>query len=112
MTLTFALSSAAEADLRRIVRYSRNRWGEAQTRTYLGKLHKGIERLAAAEPPFKNLDTLFPSLRAARCASHYVFCLGRASEPALIVAILHQNMDLITRLAERLDLPDAEDKFS
>ena len=33
---------------------------------------------------------------------HYIFCLPRDDAPALIVAILHERMDLMARLADRL----------
>ena len=69
---------------------------------YIAKLEQGIARLAAGEGPFKDMSELFPALRMARCEHHYVFCLPRAGEPALVVAILHERMDLMTRLADRL----------
>ena len=36
------------------------------------------------------------------CEHHYVFCLPRETAPALIVAIFHERMDLMARLADRL----------
>jgi plasmid stabilization system protein ParE len=33
---------------------------------------------------------------------HYLFCLPRQGQPALILAILHERMDLMTRLKGRL----------
>ena len=39
----------------------------------------------------------------AHCEHHYAFALPREGAPALIVAILHERMDLMTRLAERLN---------
>lgn len=48
------------------------------------------------------MGALFPKLRMARCEHHYVFCLPREGAPALIAAILHERMDLITRLGNRL----------
>lgn len=33
----------------------------------------------------------------------YVFCLPREHAPALIVAILHERMDLMKRLVDRLN---------
>ena len=46
---------------------------------------------------------LYPELLVAHCEHHYIFCLPRKRAPALIVAILHARMDLMTRLAERLE---------
>ncbi|EHE5102672.1 type II toxin-antitoxin system RelE/ParE family toxin, partial [Salmonella enterica] len=40
--------------------------------------------------------------RMTHCEHHYVFCLPRGSAPSLVVAIFHERMDLMTRLATRL----------
>ncbi|WP_240002209.1 hypothetical protein [Photorhabdus sp. S14-60] len=50
------------------------------------------------------MSEFFPALRMARCEHHYVFCLPRKDAPALIVAIFHERMDLLARLADRLKL--------
>lgn len=96
------LTAAAEADLRGIIRYTRTQWGNAQVRRYITRLERGIERLAVGEGAFKDMSTIHPSLRMAHCEHHYVFCLPREHAPALIVAILHERMDLMVRLAGRL----------
>lgn len=88
--------------MRGIVRYTRKEWGAAQARTYVTKLTAGIARVAAGQGVFKELDALYPALRMARCEHHYVSCLPRENAPALIVAIFHERMDLMVRLAERL----------
>ncbi|MCL2894699.1 hypothetical protein [Brenneria tiliae] len=49
------------------------------------------------------MSELWPTLRMAHCEHHYVFCLPRENEPVLVVAIFHERMDLMTRLAERLN---------
>ncbi len=48
------------------------------------------------------MSALFLGLRMGRYEHHYVFCLPREGAPALIVAIFHERMDLMTRLADRL----------
>ena len=63
---------------------------------------KGIARVAAGQGVFKDISALYPALRMARCDNHYVFCLPREDAPALIVAIFHERMDLMVRLADRL----------
>ncbi|AOM42694.1 type II toxin-antitoxin system RelE/ParE family toxin [Xenorhabdus hominickii] len=100
--MDYILTEAAEADLRAIIRYTRKQWGNAQTHRYITTLKQGIERLACGKGSFKDMSELYPALRMARCEYHYVFCLPRESAPALIVAIFHEKMDLLTRLADRL----------
>lgn len=102
MSLAYVLSDAAEADLRSIIRYTRKQWGTAQVRRYIGDLEAGIARLAARQGVFKDVSEIYPALRTARCGHHYVFCLPRDGAPPLIVALLHERMDLMARLADRL----------
>jgi len=101
--LNYVLTDDAEADLRGIIRYTRKEWAAEQVRTYVAKLKADIARVAAGQGVFKELDALYPALRMARCEHHYVFCLPRQNAPALIVAILHERMDLMARLADRLN---------
>ncbi|SHN16696.1 type II toxin-antitoxin system RelE/ParE family toxin [Roseibium suaedae] len=98
----YILTTEAEADLRGIIRYTRKQWSSTQVRLYIAKLEQGIGRLAAAQGSFKDLSELFPALRMSRCEHHFVFCLPRERAPALIVAIFHERMDLMTRLAGRI----------
>lgn len=98
----YVLTEAAESDLRGIVRYTRKQWGNAQVRHYIATLERGIASLAEGRGAFNDMSSLFPALRMGRYEHHYVFCLPREEAPALIVAIFHERMDLMTRLADRL----------
>lgn len=102
---SYVLSDAAEADVREIIRYTRKQWGDAQARRYINDLEQRIARLVTGQEPFRDMSELHPALRMAHCEHHYVFCLPREHTPALIVAILHERMDLITRVANRLNKP-------
>ena len=103
--MSYILKEAAEADLRDIIGYTRNQWGDAQARRYLVKLKQGIARLVARQAPFKDMSAIYPTLLMAHCEYHYIFCLPRENAPAWIVAIFHERMDLMARLAERLSGP-------
>ncbi|MBB2830433.1 UNVERIFIED_ORG: plasmid stabilization system protein ParE [Rhizobium esperanzae] len=96
----YILTADAESDLRSVIRYTRAQWGTAATSQLL---ERGIANLAEGKGPFKDMSALHPALRMARCEHHYVFCLPREGAPALIVAIFHERMDLMKRLAGRLD---------
>ncbi|NTI26589.1 type II toxin-antitoxin system RelE/ParE family toxin (plasmid) [Rhizobium rhizogenes] len=102
MTRNYVLADGAETDLREIIRYTRKQWSDAQVRRYITKLEQGFVRLASGQQPFRDVDALYPALRMAHCEHHFVFCLPRDSEPALIVGIFHERMELMTRLSERL----------
>ena len=103
MSAGYVLLPAAETDLRAIIRYTRDQWGTSQARIYLRRLEQAMDRIAAGQLPFKDISALYPHLRTVRCEHHYIFCLPRDGEPALIVAILHERMDLMARLGDRLD---------
>lgn len=102
MTKPYVLTEAAEADLRSIIRYTRREWGQAQVRHYVGELERCIDRVAFGRGAIKDMSALYPSLRVAHCGHHFIFCLPREGEPALILAIFHERMDIMTRLADRL----------
>jgi plasmid stabilization system protein ParE len=101
-TPAYVLTDAAETDLRAIIRYTRKRWGDDQVRRYLRELETCITRLAKAEGVYSDTSEIHPDLRMSHCEHHYVFCLPRVDGPALIVAILHERMDLMARIADRL----------
>jgi toxin ParE1/3/4 len=99
---SYALTKSAAADLREIVTYTRAEWGDAQSRTCAAKLKRGVGQLARGKGVYKDLSALHQGLRVALCEHHYIFCLPRADSPALVVAILHERMDVLARLKSRL----------
>lgn len=99
----YVLTDAAEADVRGIIRHTRKQWGDAQVRRYITKLEQGMASPAAGQGAFQDMSALYPALRMAHCEHHYVFFLPREHVATLIVAILHERMDLIARLADRLN---------
>lgn len=102
MTANYVLLPAAEADLRGIIQYTHKQWGDAQTRTYIAKLQRCIENMADGQGLSKDMAALYPGLRMLRCEHHYIFCLPRDNAPLAVVAIFHERMDLMVRLADRL----------
>lgn len=64
--------------------------------------NKALLAWLPAKGPSKIMSALYPALRVAHYEHHYVFCLPRENAPALIVAIFHERMDLMTRLIDRL----------
>ena len=102
MSAAYILTAAAEADVRSIIRYTRQQWGDRQVRAYMARLEQGIVQLASGKGISRDLGDMHAGLRMARCEHHYVFCRDREQGLPLIIAILHERMDLIQRLGERL----------
>ncbi len=99
----YILTEAAEADIRGIIHYARGQWGPHQARRYLTLLEQGIVLVATGKGIFRDMSAIYPALRMAHCQHHYIFCLPRKDASSLIVAVLHERMDLIVRVAGRLN---------
>jgi plasmid stabilization system protein ParE len=102
VTARYRLLAAAETDLRAIIRYTRSKWDDGQARRYAAHLKHGIEAIVAGDVQIRDMAALHPGLRMAKCHHHYIFCLFGPDAPVLVLAILHERMDLMERLADRL----------
>ena len=103
MNRAYDLLVAAEQDLRGILRYTRDHWGMQQAARYMDDLERAMAALAAGNPPFRDVSDIEPGLRVRRCQHHHIFCSLNEGRSPLIVAILHERMDLITRVGSRLE---------
>lgn len=103
MTRNFEYALVAQTDLEEIVRYTARQWGVAQAKLYAGQLDEAVSDLANGQGTFKSWDELLHGLRVKAVGSHFVFCVIRPGKPALVLAILHQRMDLMARLRKRLE---------
>lgn len=100
----YILTADAEEDVRKIIRYTRKKWGIAQVRRYITKLEEGMNSLAAGQCYFKDMSEIFPELRLVHCGHHYIFGLPQKDAPMLIIAIFHETMDLMARLSNRINM--------
>lgn len=96
-------SQPAENDLRDILRYTTRQWGAAQARAYARRIEDAAADLAAGRGVFKDWGEVLNDLRVKAFGSHYIFGIHRTERPALILAILHERMDLMARLQDRLN---------
>lgn len=102
--ISYILTTEAEEDVRSIIRYTRKKWGVAQVRSYIARLEKAMNNLAINQGYFKDMSDVFPELRLVHCGHHYIFGLPQKGSPILIIAIFHENMDLIARLSNRINM--------
>ena len=98
----YAFTGEADADLDGIVEYTRRQWGDGQARRYLAQLRQSLDQIADDSGRHKIVTNLSRPVRVLRCQQHYIYCLPRSQKPVLIIAILHERMDLTARIAERL----------
>ncbi len=103
MSQPYILTAGAAVDLQKIAIYTEKEWGPTQRQEYIRQIETAAIELAQGRGAFRQRDDLCPGVRVRLAGHHYIFCLPRADAPALILAILHERMDIIAQLKERLD---------
>lgn len=100
---SYILSREAELDLEDIAEYSIKKHGESQMLKYIGNLEDDAEKLSSGILPFKTLVAINPNLRMKKSGKHYIFGLMQDNAPMIVVAFLHERMEILQRLKNRLD---------
>ncbi len=101
MSRPFKLAHTAKADLSDIARYTAGKWGKRQALKYASLLDQCFQRIAEGKDISKTILPHNDVVRVCRCEHHYIFYLNQENGP-IILAILHERMDLIERLKKRL----------
>ena len=96
----YRFTQSAREDLIEIWPYTQESWGEAQADDYQDALHLCCARIAASQAPTKPVPGL-AGVRAHHCRHHYLFVIDQDTA-VVIVAVLHERMNLIERLRNRL----------
>lgn len=89
--------AAASADMRRIARDTRARWGDDQAATYSAGLRDDIKSLAEFPLRYPEFDRRRKGLRRMDSGRHAVFYLV-SDDLIEIVRVLHTAMDIDERL--------------
>ncbi len=97
--MTYQKLALVDRDLIGIWTYTANNFGEIQADKYLRLIEKGFQKIAKGAEGKKPLEEN-EELRVIHCEKHYIFFLNR--RPPLILAVLHERMDYLTRLKNRL----------
>jgi plasmid stabilization system protein ParE len=93
----YQLTPEAEGDLLGIARYTIETWGDEQADDYAEKLRICFEAIASGKVRHRALSKDRPDLLVTRSGHHYVFYRLRKGKVPLIIAVLHEKMDLIRR---------------
>ena len=102
MASSYLISKEAEKDWHKIVLYTLEKFGERQVKKYTNSMLKCLEDLANKVGQFKEMKVSGHRVLRKRCQKHYIFALSQPKHPLLIIAVLHEQMDLIQRLRNRL----------
>ncbi|SFG20901.1 toxin ParE1/3/4 [Novosphingobium sp. CF614] len=97
----YSLSRMAERDALGIFRYSLRTWGIDQANRYRQALIACIERMAGGEAVTSRFTAGGRQYLQLHCRHHHIIAFRTAAE-LRIIAILHERMDLVTRIAARL----------
>ena len=95
-------SHEALADWEELVEYTLEEFGVDQTLKYTQELITCIEAMARGEGYFKEIDVKGRIIRVKHCGKHYIFGLVRENRPLIVIAFLHERMNLMARLKRRL----------
>ena len=95
---SFELTKEADSDIEGIARYTIKQWGENQAKLYLNKIG---EKEIQSKSPLKK----YPRVKCTRSEHHFIFCLHpqKKNERPIILGVLHERMDLLNRLKNRLE---------
>jgi toxin ParE1/3/4 len=104
----YRLSPRAERDLEEIWLYTEGRWSAAQADRYTAALIDTIEELAANPTKGRPADNIRPGYRKQSAGAHFIFYrqvppdqVPPGQVPGIeVIRILHQSMDVPTRLSE------------
>ena len=96
-------TAEAIKDLFDIDSYTAETWGNEQAFTYGELLNKRFKEIAKGRVFSKVLFSQYPNVRVCRCEHHYIFFMRRQENAKpVILAVLHERMNQLERLKERL----------
>ena len=98
----YVLTQLAANDLKGIARYTLNQWGKKQSFRYANLLEKQFQEIADKTAISRSFSNLYPQIRVTHCEHHYVFYVHDEGERPCILAVLHERMDMVSRLQDRL----------
>lgn len=101
-SLPYDLTPSTESDLKEIAKKTLEKWGKKQAATYASNLEQCFQKIAENKLVPRTFSKRFPQVKSVKCEHHYVFYIQSNKERPIIIAILYEHMDMLTRLATRL----------
>lgn len=98
----YALAREAELDLLEIARFTAHAWSLDQANRYLAALDAQFAAIARNDAVERAVFDHREDLRVSRCRHHCIFFVRDDDGRVVVLAVLHESMDLIARLGERL----------
>jgi len=102
--MNYQLTPQAEEDLKQIARYTVKKWGKKQSLKYAGLLEACFLKITNRSVLSRSFSEHYSQVQVTRCEHHYVFYVDFKNKQPCIIAVLHEAMDIVSRLKSRLDL--------
>ncbi|GHH05122.1 type II toxin-antitoxin system RelE/ParE family toxin [Pseudodonghicola xiamenensis] len=96
----YDLTHAAEEDLRGIWAYTYETWGADQADRYLDQIETCFDTVASGRAQAHQFEQLPSDVRIYRCEHHFIVWL--AGPRPIIIAVLHERMEFMRHLKDRL----------
>ncbi len=94
----YKLTNKAVQDLKQIWNYTFDNWSENQADKYYNEIIKHCSKVAANPTDGKQYENLLSGLRGSKVNKHIIFYRQVGKNEIEVERILHQRMDLKTRL--------------
>jgi len=98
----YQLTLHAEEDIKGIARYTLKQWGKDQSMRYAGMLERCFREIATGAVYSRSFSESYPQVKVCHCEHHYIFYIHPDKKPPIIIAVLHERMDMLVRLKKRL----------
>jgi len=101
--LPYRLTLQAEEDMKGIARYTLGQWGKGQSMRYAVKLERCFREIVAGAVHSRSFSERYPQVKVSHCEHHYIFYIHPLDDkPPVVIAVLHERMDMLVRLKKRL----------
>ncbi len=101
MTL-YEISVDAENDLKEIAQYTLNKWGAKVFNQYRNGLIKTFDAIANKNVIEKRVSKKLPDVLVSKYRHHFIFYLTITNQKPIIIAIIHEQRDILKHLIKRL----------
>lgn len=98
MKITYRISAKAIEDLENIWLYTLKTWSKKQADRYYNLLINEFEYISKHFEDGKSMENIKPGYRATKVKSHLIFYRKSDDETIEIIRILHERIDIETRL--------------
>ncbi len=91
---TFALSTKAKSDFKKLAQYTQKRWGIGKRNQYIKQLDKCFHQLAQNPKLGVICDTIEKGYCKFPQGSHMIYYQNKSNNTIFILRILHKSMDV------------------